>query len=258
MLQSNNQEGGFANPLIDYVVCSATQLISQVLEAEVDDFLAQQSALLDHEGRARIVRNGYLPERLVKTAVGRIPVRIPRIRDRLAAAEAPAIKFSSKIIFPYQRRINIGSSPINHYLIGIKNDDIACTISGLLGAKVNNIPAAVLARLSSIRADYRANLKGLVGKHFSYIWVDRIENRSANGSKSSSLVVAIGENDKGEKDLLFVLDEEIQDDSLYRIVLAKLSELGIADGKPFVAISNDVWGSAAPSGTGKLKSCNNN
>ena len=143
MLQPNDQECGFANPLAEFVVHSATQLISKVLEAEVDDFLARQASLLDKDGRARIVRNGYLPERLVKTAIGRIPVKIPRIRDRRTADDAQAIKFSSKIIFPYQRRINIGGSPINRYLIGMKNDDIACTIAGLLGAKVNNIPATV-------------------------------------------------------------------------------------------------------------------
>jgi putative transposase len=241
MLQTNNQESSFANPLIDFVVDSATQLISQVLEAEVDDFLAQQSSLLDRYGRARIVRNGYLPQRLVKTAVGRIPVRIPRIRDRLAADQSGAIKFTSKIIFPYHRRINIGTSPINRYLIGMKNADIACTISGLLGAKVNNIPATVLARLSDAQSEDGANLKPLAGKSFCYIWVDRVEDKSVSESRPPSLIVAIGENETGHKELIFVLDEQIQDDLLYRTVLKKLSELGIAEGKPFVAISNECW-----------------
>ncbi len=241
MLQTDIQECAFANPLIDFVVDSATQLISRVLEAEVDDFLAQQASLLDQHGRARIVRNGYLPERLVKTAVGRIPVRIPRIRDRLAADEAGAIKFTSKIIFPYQRRINIGTSPINRYLIGMKNADIACTISGLLGAKVNNIPSTVLARLTNAQSDSRANPPRSAEKSFCYIWVERVEDGANNESKGTPLLVAIGQNDTGRKELLFVLDEQIQEDLLYRTVLKKLSELGIAEGKPLVAISNECW-----------------
>lgn len=241
MYQTDIQQSCFANPLIDFVVDSATQLISRVLEAEVDDFLAQQAAHLDRHGRARIVRNGYLPERLVKTAVGRIPVRIPRIRDRQAADEAGAIKFTSKIIFPYQRRINIGTSPINRYLIGMKNADIACTISGLLGAKVNNIPPSVLARLSGPPRDNRANWPRSPGKKFSYIWVDRVEDESVAEPNNTPLLVAIGENDTGHKELIFVLDEQIQDDLIYRTVLKKLSELGIAEGKPLVAISNECW-----------------
>ena len=240
MLQTNNQESAFANPLNDFVVDSATELISQVLEAEVDDFLDQQSSLLDNYGRARIVRNGYLPQRLVKTAVGRIPVKIPRIRDRLAADELGTIKFTSKIIFPYQRRINIGTAPINRYLMGMKNADIPCIISGLLGAKVNNIPQTVLARLANTLKD-GSHLKQLAGKNFCYIWVDRVEDKTANEARPTSLIVAIGENETGHKELIFVLDEQIQDDLLYRTVLKKLSELGIAEGKPFVAISNECW-----------------
>ena len=60
----------------------ARQLIVEAVEAELDQFLNQCRELLP-DGKQRVVRNGHLPERDIMTAIGKVNVQIPRVRDRL-------------------------------------------------------------------------------------------------------------------------------------------------------------------------------
>ncbi len=53
-------------------------LLAQAIEAEVAEFLAGHVDKLDAAGRARLVRNGHLPERTVQTGIGAVTVKAPR------------------------------------------------------------------------------------------------------------------------------------------------------------------------------------
>ena len=70
----------------------ARTLLAQAIEAEVAEFLAGHAAKRDAAGRARLVRNGHLPERTVQTGIGAVTVKAPRVRDR-----SGELRFSSSI-----------------------------------------------------------------------------------------------------------------------------------------------------------------
>jgi hypothetical protein len=55
--------------------------LAEAIEAKVLDFLLQYREQKDAEGKQRVVRNGYLPERNIQTGIGAIAVKVPRIRD---------------------------------------------------------------------------------------------------------------------------------------------------------------------------------
>jgi hypothetical protein len=40
------------------------------------------------DGRRAVVRNGYLSEREIVTAIGPVPVKVPKVRDATAQARA--------------------------------------------------------------------------------------------------------------------------------------------------------------------------
>ena len=87
------------------VLRSGTQkLLAQAIEAEVESFLSVYSSLSLADGRRRVVRNGYQPEREVRTGIGSVTVRMPRSRDKVRSAGKARIRFSSKILPPYLRR----------------------------------------------------------------------------------------------------------------------------------------------------------
>ena len=72
---STNRE--VSDPITELLRGHARELIAVALETEVQLVLSQ----LRGDGRD-VVRNGYLPERLVTTAVGDVAVEVPRIRSR--------------------------------------------------------------------------------------------------------------------------------------------------------------------------------
>jgi putative transposase len=93
---------GIANEVSDVLTQvlrdGAQQMLARAIEAEVADFLERYSDM-DQAGRARMVRNGYLPERTIQTGLGEVGIKAPRVRDR-----ASKIRFTSSILPPYLRR----------------------------------------------------------------------------------------------------------------------------------------------------------
>ena len=70
------------DPLTEVIQNGAKALLHTAIQAEVSSFIAEHAHLLDEEGRQRLVRHGFLPEREVMTGIGTVPVRVPRVRDR--------------------------------------------------------------------------------------------------------------------------------------------------------------------------------
>jgi len=44
--------------------------------------MEQYSNQSTNEGRASVVRNGYLPDREILTGIGSVPVQMPKVRSR--------------------------------------------------------------------------------------------------------------------------------------------------------------------------------
>jgi len=98
-----SQPGTFADPLTEVLRNGARALLSQAVEAEVAALLACHADKLTDDGRQRLVRHGHLPEREIMTGIGPVPVRCPRVRDRVGEG-SDRIRFSSAILPPYARR----------------------------------------------------------------------------------------------------------------------------------------------------------
>lgn len=88
------------DPLTDILRNGARQLLAQAIEAEVTAHLAQHAQDRLPDGRAAVVRNGYLPERPIQTGIGVVRVQVPKVRDRAGQGH----KFTSILIPPFLRR----------------------------------------------------------------------------------------------------------------------------------------------------------
>ena len=58
----------------------ARELLRQAIDAELEELLSWTASFEMCTGKRRVVRKGYLPERIVQTGIGRVAV--PRVRDR--------------------------------------------------------------------------------------------------------------------------------------------------------------------------------
>ena len=87
------------DPLTEIARDGVRRMLVAALRAESDAFVAQyaEETLLD--GRQRVVRHGYGPERSIQTGIGALDVQRPNVRDR--ATDVPVekrIRFTSGIL----------------------------------------------------------------------------------------------------------------------------------------------------------------
>ncbi len=101
--------------LDDLIQQGARQIIQQAIEAELATLLEQYSNERTIDDRRAVVRSGYVPERQIVTAVGPVPVQVPKVRDRSGSG----VKFNSAIVPPYVRKSpRVSSSLLWLYLRG--------------------------------------------------------------------------------------------------------------------------------------------
>ncbi|MBU2889531.1 transposase [Celeribacter halophilus] len=133
---------GFStDPLTEILRFDARQLIEQAVKAELAALLEAYKHETTEEGRARLVRHGYLPEREVMTGVGPVRVHVPRVRHRSEATEK--VQYTSSILPPYLRK----AKPIEEllpwlYLKGISIGGFLEALAALLGQNAERIKAA--------------------------------------------------------------------------------------------------------------------
>jgi putative transposase len=95
---SGREAGG--DPLTELLRAGARQLICRAVEAELQELLAKHSQRRTADGKAGVVRNGFLPERGLQTGLGPVKVRIPKVRAKTGAP----LTFRSALAPPYVRK----------------------------------------------------------------------------------------------------------------------------------------------------------
>ena len=170
------------DPLTAVIQAGARELLRTAVIAEVSDFIAEYTHLLDEEGRQRLVRHGVLPEREMMTGIGKVPVQAPRVRERGANADGSKIRFTSKIVPPYLRKAKSVEELLPWlYLKGISTGDFSEALAALIGPNAEGLSSSTITRLkASCRDEYQIwRKRDLTGKRYIYIWTDGSTSRRA-------------------------------------------------------------------------------
>ncbi|MDF0604022.1 IS256 family transposase, partial [Psychromarinibacter sp. C21-152] len=72
-----HQPGSVEDPLTEIARDGARRMLAAALRAEADAFVAQHSEEVLPDGRQRVVRHGYGPERSIQTGIGALDVQRP-------------------------------------------------------------------------------------------------------------------------------------------------------------------------------------
>ncbi|MDA0224109.1 MAG: IS256 family transposase, partial [Proteobacteria bacterium] len=81
------QSETIADPLTELAREGARRMLAEALKAEADAFVASFANEQLDDGRQRIVRHGFGPERQIQTGIGALDVQRPKVRDRLATPD---------------------------------------------------------------------------------------------------------------------------------------------------------------------------
>lgn len=235
--------------LTDFLRSSAQKMLHMAIEAEVEDFTKLYRDERLEDGRQRIVRNGYLPQREIQTGIGSVEVNIPRVRDRSDKIEEKVI-FQPSWIPKYMRR----STSLENllpllYLKGISTGDFKNVLSPLLGDEANNLSHSVICRLKKAWLD-EYNLfqkKDLSLKKYVYWWVDGIYLEARMESEKRCVLVIIGVTENGTKELVSLVDGFRESKASWQEMLRDLKNRGLED-DPKLAIGDGAlgfWGALA-------------
>ena len=116
------------DPLSELLRAGAGQLIYQAVEAELNELLAEHSERRLADGKAGVVRNGYLPARAIQTGLGPVTVRIPKVR----AKTGEPVTFHSALVPPYVRKTKSLEAALPWlYLKGISSGEMGAALEVL-------------------------------------------------------------------------------------------------------------------------------
>ena len=232
---SNNKVIEIKNPelksndlLTDLIRSSAKEMLARAVEVELEDFLAKHAGLSTSDNKARIVRNGYLPERQIVTGIGSIDVKVPRVRDR--GKEQEKINFTSNIVPKHLRR----SASIEEllpllYLKGISTNDFQQALQPLLGANAKNSSPSTISKLkANWEQEYiHWNKRDLTGKEYVYWWVDGIYLQARMEEAKNCVLVIIGVTPNGIKELVGLEVGFRESKESWLLLLNQLKENGL-------------------------------
>ena len=222
MLEESRQ---VADPITELLRSSARDLIALALEAEV-------RVQVDQFRRAGVdvVRNGYLPERLLTTAVGDVAVSVPRIRSR----DGESVTFASSMIPKYLRRsTSISAWASFAYLKGISEQDVAAVLEVVLGDAAKKLTSAVLSELKKSWSDQfdQWNTRDLSDTTYCYLFADGIYQNIRGDHPKICVLVLLGVDESGQKHLIALEDGVRESTQSWRELLLHAKARGLRPAK---------------------------
>ena len=228
--------------LDDIIRRGAREVIQQAIEAELAQLLEQYENVKTLSGRRTVVRNGYLPQREVLTAVGPVAVKVPKVRDRSGSG----VKFNSTLVPPYLRRsARVQAALPWLYLKGISTGDMSEALKVLVGDDAKGLSANVVSRLKAQWADEHArwNKRDLSQARYVYWWIDGIHTglRAEDASDGQCLLVVIGVTPEGRKERVAIGDGLRESKESWKELLLDLKARGLQHG-PLLAVGDGAMG----------------
>lgn len=227
------------DPLTELLRVGARQLIEQAVEMELQELLAAHADRRLADGRAGVVRNGYLPEREIQTGLGPVTVRIPKVRVKTGEP----VTFRSALVPPYVRKTRSLEAALPWlYLKGVSSGEMEAALEVLVGPEAKGLSASTVSRLKQSWAqEYQEWQKSRLDKErWVYVWADGVYSGLRVEQTKLCALVVIGVNDRGEKRLLAIEDGVRESTQSWREVLLKLKARGL--NVPRLAIGDGAMG----------------
>jgi len=195
-----------ADPLTELAREGARRMLAEALVAEADAFVASFAEERLPDGRQRVVRHGFGPERHIQTGIGALELRRPKVRARPAAApDDQKVRFTSNLLPKWARRSpSLDALLPVLYLRGISTGDFQEALSALLGPDAPNLSPNVISRLTAgWQKDYDAwQRRDLSARRYVYIWADGVYLQARMEAQAECILVIIGATPEGKKELL--------------------------------------------------------
>ncbi len=165
-----------------------------------------------------------------RPGLGAVGIRRPRDRDRHRDGCAGRIHFTSRILPPYLRRAKSIEELLPWlYLKGISTGDFSEALAALLGPEAPGLSASSISRLKEV---WQGELeqwrrRDLSAKRYVYFWADGVYFSPRLDHDKQCILVIIGADELGRKDLLVIANGYRESAQSWREVLLDLKRRGL-------------------------------
>lgn len=197
---------------------SVEDSLNGLLDAEAD--LLCNARRYERNGERLSTRAGHY-ERNFQTRAGTVRLRMPKLRQ---------IPFETQIIERYKRReASIEESLVEMYLAGVSVRRIEDITEALWGSRVS--PATVSELNKKVYANIEQWRNRPIKAHIPYIFLDGIWLKRSWGGEveSISVLVAIGVNEEGFREIIGVAEGTKEDKESWRNFFRYLKSRGLEE-----------------------------
>lgn len=197
---------------------SVEDTLNALLDAEADMLCKAQKYERNDE---RVSTRAGHNERDFQTIAGSVRLRIPKLRQ---------IPFETQIIERYKRReSSIEEALVEMYLAGVSVRRIEDITEALWGSRVS--PATVSELNKKVYSTIEAWRNRPLDMHYPYVFVDGIWLKRSWGGEveSVSVLVAIGVNEQGYREIIGVAEGMKEDRESWRNFLRYLKQRGLQE-----------------------------
>ena len=206
------------------VVKTVEEALNAMLDAEADELCGAKR--YEHTADRVDTRAGSY-ERQLHTKAGEVTLKVPKLRK---------LPFESAIIERYKRReISVEEALVEMYLAGVSVRRVEDITQALWGTRVS--PSTVSELNQKIAVQIEEWRKRPISGEHAYVFLDGIWlKRSWGGEiKNVSILVAIGVNQEGFREVLGVMEGAKEDKASWVAFLRYLKERGLTGVRLFVS-----------------------
>ena len=217
------------------------QKLPELFEEELQEYLGR-AWYERHQGPQGVkqYRNGYGKPRTVSSGAGDISLQLPRLRE----------PWESQIVRRYQRMSDTVRQTLPElYMHGLATGDFGQCLHTLLGQDAPLSDSTIVRLKQEWKQEYERWRRRNLEEEYLYIWVDGVYPKAGPKEDDMALLVVVGANRRGEKELLALEEGYRESSESWRDVLRSLKRRGvrwigmaIADGVPgFEKALRDVF-----------------
>ena len=217
-------EGLIKDHLDKIVINTVEETLNGLLDAEADQLCGAKR--YEHSPERVDSRAGHY-ERQLHTKAGEVTLKVPKLRK---------LPFESAIIERYRRReISVEEALVEMYLAGVSVRRVEDITQALWGTRASPSTVSELNQKIAVQIEEWRN-RPITGEH-AYVFLDGIWlKRSWGGEvKNVSILVAIGVNQDGFREVLGVMEGAKEDKPSWINFLRHLKERGLSGVRLFVS-----------------------
>lgn len=217
-------EGLIKDHLDKIVVKTVEETLNALLDAEAD---ALCGAKRYEHSPSRVDTRAGSYERQLHTKAGEVTLKVPKLRS---------LPFESAIIERYKRReISVEEALVEMYLAGVSVRRVEDITQALWGTRVSPSTVSELNQKIAVQIEEWRH-RPITGEH-AYVFLDGIWlKRSWGGEvKNVSILVAIGVNQDGHREVLGVMEGAKEDKASWITFLRYLKERGLTGVRLFIS-----------------------